>query len=467
MTRLDYVASPSQLRTFKLHAAPQRLMFYGLGFYNPQPVTPNYWGHEGMADVSHKITIAGGMLESAVSISQVYARVSGQGDAAFVMTPTGNLGNYFMRQDRRAQKLEWLENWTPKPAGIQRKHHIKAGSTVLAARARGSFYANPVSITGTRQELLETIRFSNRNGYRTSDWEAGLYAHDHWVLRPGLSLDGGIRFERQHITGTSRLAPRAGVAWSPFSRSSTILRAGAGWFYDRVPLNVFGFDSYPKRTIVSYAPSGEIIAGPIGYENVTGTVRSDGPLVFGPVQRGNFAPRSIVWKVELEQALSDAVQVRAAYWHGRAHGLIVLGPVEGDRPSLLLNSEGQSKSRHFELISRISMRRSRRLFLSYVHSRTQSNLNEYSEFLGNYPAPLVRPDVVTTATANIPHRFLAWGVIPLTEPLRKSALSSFHLPLRFYSGAAGGWPLQWWSIAPAFLTLVSTNGRTMPACPTR
>ena len=79
LTRLDYVASPSQLLTFKLHAAPQRLMFHGLGFYNPQPVTPNYWGHEGMADVSHKINIAGGMLESAVSISQVYARVARPG----------------------------------------------------------------------------------------------------------------------------------------------------------------------------------------------------------------------------------------------------------------------------------------------------------------------------------------------------------------------------------------------------
>ena len=121
LTRLDYVVSPSQLLTVKLHAAPQRLMYYGLGFYNPQPVTPNYWGHEGMADLSHKITIAGGMLETAMSVAQVSARVAGQGDAELVMTPTGNAGNYFMRQDRRARKFELLANWTPRPVGRNRQ----------------------------------------------------------------------------------------------------------------------------------------------------------------------------------------------------------------------------------------------------------------------------------------------------------------------------------------------------------
>lgn len=442
LSRLDYVASGSQLLTFKLHVAPQRQMFYGLGFYNPQPVTPNYEGHEGMADLSHKINIAGGLLESAVSISQVYARVAGQGDAALVMTPTGNQGNYFMRQDRRAQKLEWLENWTPKPAGTRLKHQLKAGSSVLRALARGRYDAQAVSITGTRQELLESIRFTNRSGYRTSDWETGLYVHDHWILSSSLSIDTGIRFERQQITGASRLAPRAGVAWSPFSRSSTVLRAGTGWFYDRVPLNVFSFDSYPERTIVDYAPSGEIIGGPLTYENVLGTMHSGRALVFGPVQPGNFAPRSFVWKVELEQTLSHAVLVRAAYWQTRARELIVLGPVTGERALLELNSEGRSESRHFELISRISMPRSRKLFLSYVHSQTQSNLNDSSDFLGNYPYPLVRPDVFTTATANIPHRFLAWGVIPLTEPLRKGASKLFPPSLALLQWSRG------WLAAP-------------------
>jgi hypothetical protein len=422
LTRLDWVASPSQLLTVKVHAVPQRLMYYGLGFYNPQPVTPNLWGHEGMADLSHKITIAGGVLETAISVAQVSVRVAGQGDAEFVMTPTGNLGNYFIGQDRRAQKLELLENWSLRPVGRNRQHHLKTGLSVVRARTRGSFHARPISIVGTQQELLERIQFENREGYRATDSETGLYAHDHWVLSPAISLDGGLRFERQSVTAVSRLAPRAAISWSPFSRSSTILRAGAGWFYDRVPLNVFGFNVYPERTIVGYGSEGDLLTGPTTYANSLGTVRSDrGPLVFGPTRPGNFAPRSFVWEVQLEQALSDTAQVRATFRQGRARDLMVLNPVAGDRlQSLILNSAGQSEFRQFELVSQVTMRRDRRLFLSYVYGRTQSNLNEFSEFLGNYPAPLVRPDVYTTATTNIPHRFLVWGVIPITQPLKES-----------------------------------------------
>jgi len=429
LTRLDWVASSSQLVTVKLHIAPQRLMYYGLGFYNPQPVTPNFWGHELMADASHQITAAGGLLESAVSIAEVLARVAGQGDADFVMTPIGNLGNYFLRQDRRARKLELLENWTSRPIGRRRPHHVKTGLSVIRSVGRGSFQAQPISILGARQELLERIEFENFPGYRAADWETNLYAHDHWVLSPALSLDAGLRWERPSVTGVSRLAPRTAVAWSPFSRSSTVLRAGAGWFYDRVPMNVFGFNSYPERTIVSYAANGDILQGPATYSNSIGTDPSDrGPLVFGPNRPGNFAPRSFVWKIQMEQSLSKSVEVRAAFSRGRADGLIVLNPTTGERlPSLLLNAEGRSEFRNLEIVSRISIRRDQRLFFSYVYGQTQTNLNEFAEFLGSYPAPLIRPDVYATSTFNIPHRLLAWGLIPITERLKKSAAKPVSL----------------------------------------
>jgi hypothetical protein len=137
------------------------------------------------------------------------------------------------------------------------------------------------------------------------------------------------------------------------------------------------------------------------------------------------------------------VDVRAAFWQGEVRDLMVLHPVTGGPlPLLLLNSEGQSEFRQFELVSRVSIHRDRRLFLSYVYGRTQSNLNDFSEFLGNYPVPLVRPDVYTTAPTNIPHRFLAWGVIPLGQPLKKSAVKPFPPSLAFWQLSRG------WLAAP-------------------
>ena len=442
-SRIDWVASPSQLLSLKVHMAPSRLMFWGLGFYNPQSVTPNRWGHEGMAALSHSGSLGGGVIESAISVAEVSARVGGQGTADLVMTPTGNSGNYFLASERRARKFEWVENWTPRPAGRMRAHHLKFGSSVMASRSRGNYRAQPVRITGSDGELLQRIEFANRDGYRVSDLETAAYAHDHWVLHPAVSLDAGLRFERQSLTGMSRLAPRAAVAWSPFGRSSTTLRAGVGWFYDRVPLNVAVFGSYPERSVFDYGEDGALLRATT-YTNEIGIVTSaHGPLVFGPRQRGNFAPASLVWKIQAEQTISRAIQLRAAYWQGRARELIVIDPKAGVGFSTLrLDAGGRSVTKQFELVSKVSLRRDRSVHLSYVHSATRSNLNEFAEFLGDFPAPLVRPDQYSTAPGNLPHRFLAWGLLPLTQPIMRA--TGKMLSLR---------RMQWnrgWLLAPMF-----------------
>jgi hypothetical protein len=64
-----------------------------------------------------------------------------------------------------------------------------------------------------------------------------LYAEDTWRVRPNISLTGGLRFEGQnHISDHFDIAPRVGFAWGigrSGSAPKTVLRAGAGIFYDR------------------------------------------------------------------------------------------------------------------------------------------------------------------------------------------------------------------------------------------
>ena len=68
-------------------------------------------------------------------------------------------------------------------------------------------------------------------------FDAGMYLQDDWRIKPNLSLSAGLRYEVQ--TGISDhvdFAPRVGVAWAPGKRNTkTVIRAGAGIFYDRFP----------------------------------------------------------------------------------------------------------------------------------------------------------------------------------------------------------------------------------------
>ena len=74
--------------------------------------------------------------------------------------------------------------------------------------------------------------------------DAGLYALDDWRIRPNMTLSYGLRFETQNdIHDHGDFAPRISFAWGlggggKKAAPKTVLRAGYGIFYDRVPYNL-------------------------------------------------------------------------------------------------------------------------------------------------------------------------------------------------------------------------------------
>lgn len=69
--------------------------------------------------------------------------------------------------------------------------------------------------------------------------DAGLFIQDEWRVKPNFSLSSGIRFETQsNIKNKYNFAPRLGLAYGVGKSQGgrppkTVLRAGAGLFYDR------------------------------------------------------------------------------------------------------------------------------------------------------------------------------------------------------------------------------------------
>ena len=68
----------------------------------------------------------------------------------------------------------------------------------------------------------------------------GVFAQDEWRLRPGLTVNAGLRYDVQWLpnpieTDANNVAPRVGLAWAPGDRK-TVIRAGYGVYYERIPL---------------------------------------------------------------------------------------------------------------------------------------------------------------------------------------------------------------------------------------
>ncbi|MBO0859406.1 MAG: TonB-dependent receptor [Chloracidobacterium sp.] len=433
-TQLDYLVSDTQTLTGTFHLAPRKDSFVGLDFFDRRPVTPNWKGKDYTGTLIDRLTLGQNLLESLVSVKDYTVNVYGQGVAEMNLTPTGNTGNYFSQQNRDATRAEWMETLSLKPmkssSGIWGgDHNFKFGSVIARTSNEGEFLARPVNIFDNEGTLLKRIDFVGGQPFDRTDLETDFFGQDHWVVTPKLAIDYGLRFERQGITETFRLAPRAGFAWSPFDDRKTVLRSGYGVFYDRVPLSVYSFSKYPQQVMTTFAPDGSVIDGPRQFFNITDSAElRRNPFIGGSVSAGNFAPYSGTWNVEVEHTFAPWLRLRGNYLSNNSSGVIVINPkvVQG-QDALVLGGGGKSRYRQFELIGKMLFQDGKQqLFLSYVNSRSRSDVNEFNTYIGNFPFPVIRLDQFARGSADLPNRFLGWGIFSLPWKMRIAPILEYR-----------------------------------------
>lgn len=66
----------------------------------------------------------------------------------------------------------------------------------------------------------------------------GIFVQDDWRVRPNITIGLGLRYERETVLDDkNNFGPRFAIAWNPFPKESrTVIRFGAGIFYNRVLL---------------------------------------------------------------------------------------------------------------------------------------------------------------------------------------------------------------------------------------
>jgi hypothetical protein len=73
--------------------------------------------------------------------------------------------------------------------------------------------------------------------------DVGIFITDDWRIKPNITLSAGLRYEAQtNIDNFSAFAPRLSVAWGVGAKGRKpalfVVRAGAGFFYDRIAQNL-------------------------------------------------------------------------------------------------------------------------------------------------------------------------------------------------------------------------------------
>lgn len=130
---------------------------------------------------------------------------------------------------------------------MQGAHSIKFGADFLYNRVNITF---PGALQGayTFSSLANLqagryITFQQAFGVPSlfqSNPNIGFFVQDEWRVRPGLTINAGLRYDLQFLpdpinTDKNNVAPRLGIAWSPGNRK-TVIRASYGIYFDRIPL---------------------------------------------------------------------------------------------------------------------------------------------------------------------------------------------------------------------------------------
>jgi hypothetical protein len=136
------------------------------------------------------------------------------------------------------ERLSFVDNLTFSSG----RHLVKTGVSIAGARTSGMSQRN---FGGTHyfasldqfrlgQPELFTINAGDPNlSFRL--WNFAGYVQDEIRLRPGFSISPGLRYETQtDPTDRNNFAPRLGFALSPFKSQITVIRGGAGIFYQQL-----------------------------------------------------------------------------------------------------------------------------------------------------------------------------------------------------------------------------------------
>ena len=467
-TQLDWDIVSSHRLTAIFTFDPQDTWHANIDTFNPEPVTADDHQRGFFTSVADRWILAnGGFVQSLFSVKQLNFRVFPDESAPGIMTlyPEQNSGSYFESQRR----FTWLYQWTQalhlRPLEYHGRHLFTFGYAFARSTYNGNISNLPINVLREDNTLTQQITYAQPSlSSNVAKNNFSLFLQDNWQLTQRFTLDLGLRLDHDSLSAESlNAAPRIGFVFAPTKDNRTAIRGGVGLFYDKIPLNVAIFPSFPAQTITQFATDGVTITQPATtYAHVIatpdGTLRL--PYSFGAtLQFDRQLRRNLLLRLGYEHRSGyreffvnpvDTVGVGAVpvipigafgarnLFSNSATSLDFVPPHATTGPQLQLLNSGRQTYDEFLAMLRWNPTERTSIVGSYVRSYARGELNDYNQFFGNFPYPLIRPNQCGLLSSDAPNRVLFWGIIGLPYKLQFVPILDVHTGFP-YSNVGPDW----------------------------
>ena len=400
-TQFDLNINKTNSAKFVAAFFPQKVRYAGLNTFNPQPTTPNTKQRGMLVSISEQAIFRdASFLSSTFSYKTFDVDVFGQGTRPLELLPEGNAGNYFADIRRQSQRFQWREVYYSHGLEFHGQHSLKLGGEIDYSRVTGVFRENSILIRRQDQTLARRIEFSAAASVASHLSEFTAFVQDRWVINKKLTLDAGLRFDRDRLARQNTISPRFSFLYLPLKNHATVVRGGIGLFYDRTPLSVGYFSQLPERTVTTFAADGISI--------------TDGPRRFRNLVAAHLRnPRSVRASLQVDFPIASRVTGRIGFLQRSTTDDFIVdclpasgGSVDG---ALALSSVGRSRYRELQLLAIYDHPRIGTWNTAYVWSSARGDLNSIDNFLGDFPAFVVQPNEYGPQPFDATHRFLSYG----------------------------------------------------------
>ena len=398
-TRVDGVLSTRHTLGGLVVAFPRRIEHLTMNTFRPPEVTPELNQSGVSFGVQDRFAISPTIvLESTLAGRFFEITVNSDGRQPMIFTPETQRGSFFNDQEREVRSVQWVQSLSLALDKGRGSHLFKFGLDFQDSYYDGLSVSRPVDVRRSDGSLAERIAHGAPTAQTADAAELALFAQDHWRIGSRVTLELGLRMDREDVIKRVNWSPRGGVSIGVLPEGRGILRGGMGRFRQRTPLNVGAFGQFESRTVTRFGPGGAAVDAPVTLVNVA-----------APDLR---TPEAVAGNIEWNQRLGRRVLLKANYLKRTGSHEYILEP-NRERGEVRLMSTGTSKYWEFEVTGRYLGGERRDLTISYVRSRGFADLNNYDQFYGNLRNPIIRANEHSLIPTDVPHRLLVRGTIGL------------------------------------------------------